>query len=275
MNEEHKPLEENHNPPTIAPLRTARRTIAPLDLSISGKEENIEESKTTETELQNTEADTKAKTEVTKQQNQQDVPASQNTENMEEQEEKTILSAGANLFDWVKSFLFSLTVVIFIFTLIFRGVTVNGTSMLPTLEHEEYLVISDLFYQPKTGDIVVVQSPHYKNGTEPLIKRIIATSEQELKINFTTWQVWVDGKELKEDYILKNALSTMDCEDFIPDENGEVTIKIEKNCIFVMGDNRNNSLDSRSQAVGQIDERFIMGKVVLRVTPLERFGKVD
>ncbi len=184
-----------------------------------------------------------------------------------------VLSQAGNFFDWIKSFLFSLTAVIFIFTLIFRGVTVSGGSMLPTLENHEYLIISDLFYQPKTGDIVVLQSPTYKNGTEPLIKRVIATGGQTLKINFRTWQIWVDGVELEEDYIIKEGLS-MNQEDLKADENGEAEFVVEKNCVFVMGDNRNDSLDSRSLAIGQVDERYIMGQAVLRITPFSKFGKI-
>lgn len=191
-----------------------------------------------------------------------------------EAEEKPVLSPAANAFDWFKTFLVSLATVIFIFTLIFRGVTVNGDSMLPTLHNNEYLIISDLIYTPKTGDIVVVQSPHFKNGTEPLIKRVIATEGQEVTINFATWKITVDGKELQEDYITKDDYSTMRCEDMIPDHNGEVHFTVQENCIFVMGDNRNDSLDSRSDSVGQIDERYIMGRVLLRITPLDRFGKV-
>lgn len=182
-------------------------------------------------------------------------------------------SSAGNFFDWVKSFLFSLTAVIFIFTLIFRGVTVSGGSMLPTLENHEYLIISDLFYQPKTGDIVVVQSPTYKDGTEPLIKRVIATGGQTLKINFKTWQVWVDGVELKEDYIAKEDFN-MNHEDLIPNDEDEVELVVDENCIFVMGDHRNDSLDSRSHAIGQIDQRYIMGRVLFRITPLSKFGRV-
>ncbi len=189
--------------------------------------------------------------------------------------EEEVLTGAGNIFDWIKSFLFSLTVVIFIFTLLFRGVTVSGDSMLPTLENGEYLIISDLLYTPKTGDIVVVQSPNYKNGTEPLIKRVIATSGQTIKINFYTWQVWVDGVELDEDYILFEEGFTMNVEDLTTDAQGIVELVVEDNCIFVMGDHRNDSLDSRSNAVGQIDERYIMGRVVLRVTPVSKFGKVD
>ncbi|MBR3836579.1 MAG: signal peptidase I [Clostridia bacterium] len=192
----------------------------------------------------------------------------------EEQPDEEPLSGAGNLFDWLKSFLLSLTAVIFIFTLIFRGVTVSGDSMLPTLEDREYLIISDLLYEPKTGDIVVVQSPNYKGGTEPLIKRVIATGGQTLKINFQTWQVWVDGVELQEDYIAFEEGLNMNPEDLNVNENNEAELVVEENCVFVMGDHRNDSLDSRSEAVGQIDQRYIMGRVMLRVTPFSKFGKV-
>ncbi|MBR2616365.1 MAG: signal peptidase I [Clostridia bacterium] len=205
-----------------------------------------------------------------------DTPSSEESpEAVEHPEKKEELSGAANLFDWIKSFLFSLTAVVFIFTLLFRGVTVSGGSMLPTLSNSEYLIISDLMYQPKTGDIVVVQSPHYKNGTEPLIKRVIATGGQTLRINFQTWQIWVDGVELDEDYVFYEPGTYMQSEDMIYDEDGIAEIVVEENCIFVMGDHRNDSLDSRSEAVGQIDERFIMGRVLLRITPFEKFGKVE
>ena len=202
-------------------------------------------------------------------------PKKEEAPDAKEKEEKEKVSAFVDAFDWIKSFLFSLTVVIFVFTLIFRGVTVNGGSMLPTLEDKNYLIISDLLYTPKTGDIVVVQTPRYKDAKEPLIKRVIATGGQTVKINFNTWEVWVDGKLLNEDYILRDAATTMNSEDLRPDENGEAEIRVEKGCIFVMGDHRNDSLDSRSNSVGQIDERYIMGRVLLRLTPLENFGKVD
>lgn len=207
-----------------------------------------------------------------------EIPENRSEESDAEKEKKSeeeALSPAANAFDWVKSFLFSLTVVIFVFTLLFRGVTVNGDSMLPTLNNSEYLIISDLLYTPKTGDIVVVQSPHYKNGTEPLIKRIIATGGQKVKINFQTWEVWVDGKLLHEDYILRDSNTNMHCEDLVPDENNEVEFTVEENCVFVMGDHRNDSLDSRSNSVGQIDKSYIMGRVLLRLTPFDRFGKVE
>ena len=193
----------------------------------------------------------------------------------EEPKSEAPLSGAANLFDWIKSFLFSLTAVIFVFTLLFRGVTVSGSSMVPTLEDSEYLIISNLFYQPKTGDIVVVQSPHYKNGSEPLIKRVIATGNQTVKINFRTWQVWVDGVELEEDYIAYEPEYLMNPEDMEINEDKETEFVVEENCVFVMGDHRNDSMDSRSNAVGQIDARYIMGHVIFRVTPISKIGRVS
>ncbi len=262
-------------------IRRARRSLAPFTADTKTvenlpeeKEDDkaIEEDETIEMNSTPEEADSMPEAEE-----EPSLSSKALYENIDEREEKSEkeFSTAANAFDWIKSFLFSLTVVIFIFTLLFRGVTVNGGSMLPTLHNGEYLVISNLFYDPKPGDIVVVQSPHYKDGTEPLIKRIIATEGQTIRINFTTWEVWVDGVLLEEDYILKDDFSMMNCEHMFPDKDGIAETVVEENSIFVMGDNRNDSLDSRSEDVGQIDERYIMGRVLIRITPLERFGKVD
>ncbi len=254
------PMEQPEETP-VKIRRRARRTIAPFS--------PIETAPTEEKSLETNEAEDE--TEVACNETAEEI-FEEVTEAEKKKEE--LLSPAGNAFDWIKSFLFSLTAVIFIFTLLFRGVTVNGGSMLPTLHNGEYLIISDLFYTPKGGDIVVVQSPSYKNGTEPLIKRVIATGGQTVNINFSTWEVWVDGKLLQEDYILRDGASTMNAEDLLPDEEGIATVEVEENCIFVMGDHRNDSLDSRSLSVGQIDERYIMGRVLLRITPLDRFGKV-
>lgn len=188
--------------------------------------------------------------------------------------EAEVLTGAVGVFDWMKTFIVSLTVVIFVFTLIFRGVTVSGDSMLPTLHNGEYLIISDLIYTPEGGDIVVLQAPGYKEGAEPLIKRIIAVGGQTVKINFNTWQIWVDGLELQEDYINRDSMS-LNPESMVPDENGFAEVLVEEDHVFVMGDNRNDSLDSRSDSVGQIHERYLMGRVILRVTPFENFGTVD
>lgn len=296
--------QDQNEAPLRRPLRRARRTVAPFtqETPVENAEANSEsaleneicapaeapvadeaplpedtaEQNAEETEIPAEETEESAVSEEDGETNpteERDENGENSTDSEGAEEEK--LSPIAETFDWIKSFLFSLTVVIFIFTLIFRGVTVNGGSMLPTLENGEYLIISDLLYTPKNGDIVVVQSPRYKNATEPLIKRVIATSGQTVKINFNTWEVWVEGELLHEDYILRDGVTTMNCEDMKADENGEAEFKVDEGCIFVMGDHRNDSLDSRSNSVGQIDERYIMGRVVFRLSPIERLGKVD
>lgn len=253
--------EENHDTVTFEPI--AEKKTVPFE-EASGPEENVPAGSANADEAD----------ENPNEKEDLNLDGLYSKEPNEEKPKEEALSSPGNLFDWLKSFLLSLAAVVFIFTLFFRGVTVSGDSMLPTLEDREYLIISDLFYQPKTGDIVVVQSPNYKGGTEPLIKRVIATGGQTLKINFETWQVWVDGVELQEDYIAFEEWLPMNPEDLKVDENYEMELVVDENCIFVMGDHRNDSLDSRSEAVGQIDQRYIMGRVILRVTPFSKFGKV-
>ncbi|MBQ3865862.1 MAG: signal peptidase I [Clostridia bacterium] len=179
----------------------------------------------------------------------------------------------ASVFDWVKSVLLSFAAVIFVFTVLFRGATVVGTSMKDTLHNGERVIVSCFMYTPKTGDIVVLQSPNFKNGEEFLIKRVIAVGGQTVRIDFAKWEVSVDGVVLQEDYVLRDD-KAMITESIKPDENGVAEFVVEKNCVFVMGDNRNDSLDSRSEAVGQVDQQYILGKVILRYLPFNAFGPV-
>lgn len=205
------------------------------------------------------------------------VPESETNENEagegepEEKKKPEKLPLPITVFDWAKTFLISLVTVIFIFTLFFRGVTVEGDSMNHTLSNKDYLIVSDLFYTPKTGDIIVFQSQNYHNGEESLVKRVIATGGQTVRIDFNKWEVYVDGVLLDEPYINKVANTTMFRGDKItPDGIWEETV--EEGYLFVMGDNRNNSLDSRSNGVGLVDEHYVMGRVILRVFPFQSIG---
>jgi len=175
-------------------------------------------------------------------------------------------------YDWAEALVTALVVIVLLFSFVMRVSTVDGDSMLPTLHDGEFLLVSDLFYSPEPGDIIVAKT---ENFDYPIVKRVIATGGQTVKINFNTWQVFVDGELLQEAYISYDPYLSMNCEDLTPDENGVFELTVEENCIFVMGDNRNDSLDSRSNAVGQIDERYIMGRVIYRLLPLSRFGKVE
>jgi signal peptidase I len=132
--------------------------------------------------------------------------------------------------------------------------------MTNTLQDGDWLVaVQKSEYE--RGDIIIITQPNYFN--EPLIKRVIATEGQTVDIDFTEGVVYVDGVALDEPYI--NA-PTHEPEDFTE------PVTVPEGCVFVMGDNRNRSTDSRSERVGCLDERLILGKVFLRLTPLNKFG---
>jgi signal peptidase I, bacterial type len=172
--------------------------------------------------------------------------------------------ASNEIYDWTETFVFALCVVVILFTFIFRIVTVDGQSMQMTLHDKERLLISDMLYTPKTGDIVVIQAKGFDN---PLVKRVIATEGQTVSIDFNKWEVSVDGVVLDEPYV-----------NFVSGEqmrgNGyqQYPFKVSKGNVFVMGDNRNNSTDSRY--LGEIDARNIVGRVMLRVFPFNKAGLV-
>lgn len=183
----------------------------------------------------------------------------------------------AAIYDYVEIVSVAIVAVLIIFSFIAQLSTVNGTSMAPTLAPGDRLVISNLFYKPKTGDIVVFQQG---DGyfSEPLIKRVIATEGQTVKIDFDKWLVYVDGKPLNETYVLYEPGRSMDVEDYYYtyrnylDET--MTMTVPKGYVFVLGDNRNGSSDSRFSGVGFVNENEIMGRVLVRVLPFQAFGKV-
>lgn len=164
-------------------------------------------------------------------------------------------------FDLAELFIFSLVAVLLISAFIFRHTVVDGGSMENTLKDGENLIISDLFYTPKTGDIVVVEDYHTP-FRKPLIKRVIATGGQSVMILPTG--VYVDGFLLEEDYVHTEPgyRYTPVAEFTVPD-----------GMIYVMGDHRDNSTDSR--VFGCVSEEAILGRVLLRYFPFSRFGTVD
>ena len=187
-------------------------------------------------------------------------------------------SALSKIYSVIEIISISVVVVILIFTFVARLSTVSGTSMTDTLNNGDKLVVSDLFYTPKTGDIVVFQQA---DGyfQEPLIKRVIAVGGQQLRIDFENWGVYVDGIRLDEsDYIKRSGVKmTYKTEYYsyyadLLDETGTMTIPEGK--VFVMGDNRNGSSDSRFPGVGLVDRGDILGRVLFRLFPLSAFGAV-
>ena len=184
------------------------------------------------------------------------------------------------IFEWIEIFSSALFTVILIFTFIFRLVTVQGPSMEHTLHGGEIdypgalskdnLIISNLFYTPTQGDIVVIQVPN-TSFTTPIIKRVIATEGQTVDFDFENWTVIVDGVALDEPYVNRETGRNMAMENILLET---LPITIEHGKIFVMGDNRNHSSDSRDARIGQVDVRNVVGRVLLRVYPLNKFGVV-
>lgn len=187
------------------------------------------------------------------------------TENEESSPKKT--SFLAELYDWLEIFAVSVAAVFVIFAFVARIAVVDGPSMQNTLHNGDKLLVWELLYTPKQGDIVVCQSERY-GLDKPLVKRVIATEGQTVKIDRETWTVYVDGVPLKEDYILRVNTQAMIGWDY------EDSYTVPEGHVFVMGDNRNDSLDSRSYRIGPIDERYIIGKVIFRFYPFSDFGAV-
>lgn len=164
----------------------------------------------------------------------------------------------STIFDWMGSLFIALVCVLVVMTFVFRVIDVDGQSMEPTLIDTDKVVITNLFYTPHQGDIVVIS--HGEAYEKPLVKRVIATAGQDLNIDFDTGKVYVDGKLLDEPYIQGTTIRG----DIPPDEINGV---IPEGKVFVMGDNRVISLDSRYYEVGLIDESSIIGKAQLDIIP--------
>lgn len=189
------------------------------------------------------------------------VSQNQNTPETPAKMNSTEIAKG--IYEWLETFCLALALMVVLFLFVFKYVTVDGTSMLDTLDNGDKLIITDLSSY-KQGDIVVIREAGHE---KPLVKRIIAVEGQTVEIDFENWIVYVDGKPIDEPYIRRIPGSMMKSYGF----SGHIVV--EKGTVFVMGDNRNGSTDSR--VLGCIDQRNILGKVVFRIFPLDVFGKVD
>ena len=174
-------------------------------------------------------------------------------------EKKEKLSFAQNVLLYLHDIVYLLSFILVLLLLVFRVVVVSGSSMYQTLLNGDYLLLlSNTFYtNPQAGDIVVISKQSFDNGT-PIVKRIIATEGQDVDIDFQNGIVYVDGIALDESYT-NTATNT----------NGGVQfpLTVPDGCVFVMGDNRNNSRDSRYPEIGFVDEREILGKAIYLILP--------
>ncbi len=171
--------------------------------------------------------------------------------------------AAVVILDWAKSFACVFVVLALCFIFVFRIVRVDGISMFDTLVNNDRVILTELFYTPEDGDIVVI-APTEKYGRR-LIKRVIATEGETLRLDYENEKVIVDGVELDEPYIYGGLTFGRQEADY------DIPEVIPEGKVFVMGDNRNDSMDSRDSRVGLIDRESIVGKATLVFFPFDRF----
>lgn len=174
--------------------------------------------------------------------------------------------AMSEVYEWLESIAFALAIVVLLFTFVFRIVSVSGDSMLPTLQDENRVLVSCLFYHPEQNDIVIIVNPADAGYNKPLVKRVIALGGQYVQI--IDGVVYVDGDAKIIDG-LEEILSPGNAFDF------SQPVLVPEGYVFVMGDNRNNSLDSRDARIGFVDVNYIIGKVQFRIFPFDKFGGID
>ena len=180
----------------------------------------------------------------------------------EKTNEKKPFSFVAMVYDVVSIFVTALVIIALLFSFLIRFVGVDGSSMEPTLSDGDWLVVSAINKEIEIGDIIISTEPNSFN--EPLVKRVIAKGGQTVDIDFMTGTVYVDGQALDEPYIKERTHTS---------EGVAFPLTVPEGTLFLLGDNRNNSSDSRSPMVGCVDERYVLGVVQYRLAP--DFTKID
>lgn len=186
----------------------------------------------------------------------------------------------SSAFDYLEVLIIAVCVVLLLFSFVFRVCTVDGPSMENTLTEGETLIISNLFYTPQNGDIVVFHQTSETNESynKPLIKRIIATEGQWIKITYgsqNSMSVYVSDDEIidESDLIDEPYANLMDGSSAY--YRNIDAVQVPEGCVFAMGDHRYHSADSRDPEIGFVDARRILGKVLIRLTPFSKFGVLN
>ncbi len=167
------------------------------------------------------------------------------------------------LLDWFEAILMAVVLMFLVLVFVIRMVNVNGVSMQPTLQEGDELIVLSAAYQPQHGDIVVVSGDNTVGS--PIVKRVIGLGGDEVDIDFETGQVSVNGEVLQEDYISEPTTLAYDV---------QFPVTVPEGTLFLLGDNRPQSKDSRDSEIGFVDERDLLGEVVWRLFPASQFGGI-
>lgn len=167
--------------------------------------------------------------------------------------------SGREAYEWVQALVCSVLAVVVLFTFVIRLIGVDGHSMVPTLQDGDRLLVTTslLSGEYRYGDIVIIQKGTFADG-DPIVKRVIATEGQTVDIDFANGIVYVDGEALDEPYINEPTYT---------DEGTEFPLTVPEGSIFVMGDNRNRSDDSRNAELGTVDTQYVIGRAVFLLFP--------
>ena len=177
--------------------------------------------------------------------------------------------AGAELFEWLQMVMLCVLGAVVAFNLVVRLSVVDGQSMDPTLEHGELMLVWSLGYSPKQGDVVILNKTTADFLDEQaIVKRVIALEGQTVDIDYGAGVVFVDGEALEEDYILEEM--------YLPGSGHmqKTHFEVPEDEIFVLGDNRNGSTDSRDERLGTIHEGYVLGKAVAAIWPIGKIGLI-
>lgn len=190
----------------------------------------------------------------------------ESTENTVDTQQETVDEAeksgekSRELYEWVQAMLWAVLPVVLLFTFVIRMIGVDGSSMVPSLQDGDRLLVLDsaLCGGFEYGDIVVLHKEVFHGA--PVVKRVIAVEGQTVDIDFSAGHVFVDGVLLTENYIAEPTTTN---------KGTQFPLTVDKGHVFVMGDNRNRSDDSRNPLLGQVDTRYILGKAVFLAFPGE------